>query len=297
MKGIVLAGGAGTRLRPLTEAVSKQLLPVYDKPMIYYPLSVLMLADINEILIISTPRDTPRFRKLLGDGSELGCTFEYAVQDEPKGIAQAFTIGADFIGDDSVALILGDNVFYGAGLGNMLRSNTNPDGGVIFAYQVEKPERYGIVEFNDDKEVLSIEEKPDDPKSDFAIPGLYFYDNEVVDIARSLTPSERGELEITDVNNTYLNRGELAVDVMTRGTAWLDTGTVPSLMQAGEFIQVIEDRQGLKIGCIEEVAVERDFIPPGRLLELSENYPNSPYGDYLLKCYRRRTNRLDESST
>ena len=296
MKGIILAGGAGTRLHPLTKVVSKQLLPVHDKPMIYYPLSVLMLADIHEILIISTPRDTPRFEELLGDGSELGCTFDYAVQEEPKGIAQAFTIGADFIGNDSVALILGDNIFYGAGLGDMLRSNTDPNGGVVFAYQVETPERYGIVAFDENKEVLSIEEKPDTPKSDFAIPGLYFYDNDVVDIAQTLTPSDRGELEITDVNKTYLDRGKLHVDIMTRGTAWLDTGTVASLGRAGEFIRVIENRQGLKIGCIEEVAVERGFIAPDRLMQLSENYPNAPYGDYLLKCYRRRQRYADKDA-
>ena len=281
MKGIILAGGAGTRLRPLTEVMSKQLLPVYDKPMIYYPLSVLMLADIREILIISTPRDTPRFEELLGDGSHLGCDFQYAVQEEPKGLAQAFTIGADFIGGDSVALILGDNIFYGAGLGNMLRSNHDPDGGVVFAYNVEYPERYGVVEFDADKKVLSIEEKPDNPKSTFAIPGLYFYDNDVVDIARSLTPSGRGELEITDVNRTYLERGQLHVDIMTRGTAWLDTGTFPSLMQAGQFIQVVEKRQGLKIGCIEEVAWRRGWLSQENLYRQAEEWDNSEYGDYL----------------
>lgn len=288
MKGIVLAGGAGTRLNPLTQVVSKQLLPVYDKPMIYYPLSVLMLSDIQEILLISTPRDLGRFEDLLGDGSHLGCSFQYAEQAEPKGIAQAFTIGEEFIGDDSVALTLGDNVFYGAGLGDMLRSNTHPDGGVVFAYQVDDPKRYGVVEFDRDKKVLSIEEKPDAPKSSYAIPGLYFYDNEVVDIAHSLVPSGRGEYEITDVNKAYFENDKLHVDIMTRGTAWLDTGTFPSLMQAGQFVQVIEQRQGLKIGCLEEVAVERGFIPVEALLDLKDRYPNSQYGRYLEKCYKIR---------
>ena len=281
MKGIILAGGSGTRLHPLTVSVSKQLLPVYDKPMIYYPLSVLLLADIREVLIISTPQDIGRFENLLGDGKDLGCSFKYAVQPEPKGLAQAFTIGEEFIGDDKVALILGDNIFYGSGLGSSLRDFTDPDGGVVFAYEVKDPERYGVVEFDENQKAISIEEKPAKPKSNYAVPGLYFYDNDVVDIAKNLKPSKRGEYEITDVNNEYLRRGKLQVGVMNRGTAWLDTGTFPSLMQAGQFVQVIEDRQGFKISCIEEIAYRRKFIDKARLLKLAEKYGKSGYGEYL----------------
>lgn len=283
MKGIILAGGSGTRLHPLTLAVSKQLMPVYDKPMIYYPLSILMISGIREILIISTPHDLPHFEKLLGDGSKLGCSFRYAVQEVPNGLAQAFVIGADFIGNQKVALILGDNIFYGSGLSKMLQSHNNPDGGVVFAYHVQDPERYGVVAFDKDNKVISIEEKPQQPKSNFAVPGLYFYDNDVVNIARDLKPSARGEYEITDVNKEYLLRGKLTVGVIDRGTAWLDTGTFASLMQAATFVQVIEERQGLKIGCIEEVAFRMGYIDAPQLQRLAEPLLKSGYGEYLLQ--------------
>ncbi len=283
MKGIILAGGSGTRLHPLTLAVSKQLMPVYDKPMIYYPLSTLLAAGIREILLISTPHDLPHFRKLLGDGSALGCAFTYAEQPVPDGLAQAFVIGKDFIGKESVALILGDNIFYGRGLGRTLAEHTNPDGGLVFAYHVSDPERYGVVEFDQGNRVISIEEKPKQPKSNYAVPGLYFYDNEVIAIAEKLRPSARGEYEITDVNREYLRRGKLKVEILDRGTAWLDTGTFRSLMQAAQFVQVIEERQGLRIGCIEEVACKKGFIDEDRLRDLAKPLVKSGYGEYLLK--------------
>jgi glucose-1-phosphate thymidylyltransferase len=282
MKGIILAGGSGTRLHPLTLAVSKQLMPVYDKPMIYYPLSVLMLAGIREILIISTPHDLPGFRKLLGDGSQLGCTFEYAEQPEPNGLAQAFVIGEEFIGKEKVALILGDNIFYASGLSKLLQASTEIVGGKVFAYHVNDPERYGVVEFNSEGKVISIEEKPSQPKSNYAVPGLYFYDNSVVEIAKNLKPSARGEYEITDVNQEYLKRGQFTVSVFNRGTAWLDTGTFASLMQAGQFVQVMEERQGQKISCIEEIAYRMGYISKEELIELAKPLVKSGYGSYLL---------------
>jgi glucose-1-phosphate thymidylyltransferase len=282
MKGIILAGGSGTRLHPLTLAMSKQLMPVYDKPMIYYPLSTLMMAGIREILIISTPHDLPHFEKLLGDGTKLGCRFSYKVQYEPNGLAQAFVLGEEFIGKDKVALILGDNIFFGSGLVDLLIANANPDGGVIFAYHVSDPERYGVVDFDDNMKVLSIEEKPTHPKSNYAVPGLYFYDNSVVKIAKDLKPSARGEYEITDVNREYLQLGKLKVGLLSRGTAWLDTGTFDSLMQAGQFVQVIEERQGLKIGCIEEIAFNRGFINKEQLRVLAKDLVKSGYGNYLM---------------
>lgn len=282
MKGIILAGGSGTRLHPLTLAVSKQLMPIYDKPMIYYPLSTLMWAGIKEILIISTPHDLPLFQQLLGDGKKLGCRFEYAVQENPNGLAEAFIIGKEFVGNDKVALILGDNIFYGTGLAELLQANNNPNGGVIYAYHVHDPERYGVVDFDKEGNVLSIEEKPEKPKSNYAVPGIYFYDNSVIEIAANIAPSHRGELEITDVNKEYLNRGNLKVSILDRGTAWLDTGTFQSLMQAGQFVQVIEERQGLKIGAIEEAAYRMGFIDAEQLKTLATPLLKSGYGVHLM---------------
>jgi len=283
MKGIVLAGGSGTRLHPLTLSVSKQLMPIYDKPMVYYPLSTLMYAGIREILIISTPKDLPLFKELLGDGEKYGCRLSYAVQEAPNGLAEAFIIGADFIGEDKVALILGDNIFYGSGLAKLLQSNNDPDGGVIYAYRVHDPERYGVVEFNAEGNAISIEEKPKDPKSNYAVPGIYFYDNSVVDIARNIPPSSRGEIEITDVNKVYLSQGKLNVSILDRGTAWLDTGTFQSLMQASQFVEVIEERKEVKIGTIEEVAYEQGYISKEQLHKLAQPLLKSGYGEYLMQ--------------
>ena len=286
MKGIILAGGSGTRLHPLTLAISKQLMPIYDKPMIYYPLSTLMLAGIKDILIISTPHDLPLFERLLGDGKSLGCNFQYAVQEIPNGLAQAFVIGEEFIGQDSVALILGDNIFYGTGLHRTLMDSTNPKGGIVFAYHVTDPNRYGVVEFDKENKVISIEEKPEKPKSNFAVPGIYFYDNDVVKIAKNLKPSARGEYEITDINKEYLKRGKLHVSTLNRGTAWLDTGTFQSLLQAQQFVQVIEERQGLKIGCIEEIAYLKGFISEDQLKQIAKPLLKSGYGEYLMNLIK-----------
>lgn len=282
MKGIILAGGSGTRLHPLTLAISKQLMPIYDKPMIYYPLSTLMQAGIRDILIISTPHDMPLFQKLLGDGSRIGCNFSYTIQEVPNGLAQAFVLGEEFIGNDSAALVLGDNIFYGTQMRHLLQNSKDPNGGVVFAYQVSDPERYGVVEFDANLKAISIEEKPENPKSRYAVPGLYFYDNDVVDIAKNLEPSARGEYEITDINKEYLNRGDLHVGILDRGTAWLDTGTFPSLMAAGQFVQVIEERQGLKVGCIEEIAYRQGFINKEQLEQIAAPLVKSGYGKYLL---------------
>jgi glucose-1-phosphate thymidylyltransferase len=287
MKGIILAGGAGTRLHPLTLAVSKQLMPIYDKPMIYYPLSILLMAGIKEILIISTPVDLPKFEDLLGDGSRIGCKFSYKVQDVPNGLAQAFVLGEEFIGKDKVALVLGDNIFFGRGLQELLMDNSDPEGGVIFAYHVNDPERYGVVEFDENNKAVSIEEKPKKAKSNFAVPGLYFYDNSVVEVAKNIKPSPRGEYEITDVNKIYLEQGKLGVGILSRGTAWLDTGTFESLLQAGHFVEVIESRQGLKIGCIEEIAYNKGFINKEQLIEIAKPLLKSGYGDYLMKLVEK----------
>lgn len=287
MKGIILAGGSGTRLHPLTSVISKQLLPVFDKPMIYYPLSVLLLAGIREILIISTPQDLPLFRKLLGDGKKYGCEFSYEVQEKPEGLAQAFIIAEKFIGSEKVCLVLGDNIFYASGLSQKLQACNDPDGGYVFAYHVNDPERYGVVEFNSERKAISIEEKPEEPKSNYAVPGLYFYDNDVVEMAKNLKPGKRGELEITDINKMYMEQDKLHVAVLDRGTAWLDTGTFPSLMQAGTFVQAIEERQGLKISCIEEICYKMGFINKDQLIELAEPLKKSGYGIYLLNLLKR----------